>query len=732
MKAKSSHVWKFFRVGGVDQVTFRDGADLIHLAELDQKLWMTLAMPTRGIEFDPKTADLIDTDKDGRIRPPEVLAAIAWIETALKDPGDLLKGGDTVPLAAIKDANLLAGAQRLLHSLNKSGATSISLAEVSDTVKIFAETRFNGDGVIIAACAENPADQSAIADIIATLGPVTDRSGQPGLDQARLDQFFADARALADWAAKGEADRALTPLGLDGTARAALAVTALKTKIDDYFGRCRLAAYDDQALAALNPVTQDYAAIADQDISITAQEIAKLPLAKAAANQPLPLAGAVNPAWAAALATLAADAVIPLLGAGKINLTEADWAALQTKLAPHAEWLSAKPATTVETLGLPRLRELLASGAQDRLAELIKQDAALENEFNQFAGVEKLLRFQKDLHKLLTNFVNFADFYGRTWAVFQAGTLYLDNRACNLCIDVTDPARHAALAHLSGAFLAYCDLSRPDGAKRQIVAIITDGDSDNLIVGRNGVFYDRARRDWDATITKIVANPISIRQGFWSPYKKVARMIENQVASRAAALDAAAQQKIAAQAATTAELEKAPPPPAPPSNKIDPGTLAAIGLVLTTLLGAVGTWVAAIFGKPAWEIPLIVVGLMLAISLPSMCLAALKLRKRNLGPILDANGWAINNAAKMNIPFGRSLTDMPSLPPGSERGLADPFADKGSPWWLYILLVVVALGAVIYFWAWPNRQALLNHQITAPPPKVDKLAPAPAGKSGVG
>ncbi len=54
MNNEPLHDWKFFRVGGVDQVMFRNAADLLNLQQLDQKLWMTLAMPTRGVEFDPK------------------------------------------------------------------------------------------------------------------------------------------------------------------------------------------------------------------------------------------------------------------------------------------------------------------------------------------------------------------------------------------------------------------------------------------------------------------------------------------------------------------------------------------------------------------------------------------------------------------------------------------------------------------------------------------------------
>ena len=122
---------------------------------------------------------------------------------------------------------------------------------------------------------------------------------------------------------------------------------------------------------------------------------------------------------------------------------------------------------------------------------------------------------------------------------------------------------------------------------------------------------------------------------------------------------------------------------------MDTGTLAAIGLVLTTLLAALGGIFGAIAKLPAWQVPLAIVGILLAISLPSMLLAWLKLRRRNLGPILDANGWAVNAKAKMNVPFGGSLTGVAALPPGSQRDLVDPFAEKKSPWPKIIVLVFV-------------------------------------------
>ena len=100
-----------------------------------------------------------------------------------------------------------------------------------------------------------------------------------------------------------------------------------------------------------------------------------------------------------------------------------------------------------------------------------------------------------------------------------------------------------------------------------IVAAFTAGDVDFLFVGRNGVFYDRQGHDWDATITKVIENPISIRQAFFSPYKKFLRMIEEQVAKRAAASDKQADSSLWAALATAPSHADKPAKPARPPTR---------------------------------------------------------------------------------------------------------------------------------------------------------------------
>ena len=711
---------------------------------MDQKLWVALACPTRGLEFDEKTLDLIDTDKDARIRVPEVLAAVKWACAMLKDPGTLLSGSDSLPLASINDASpegkaLLASAKEILSGLGKAGAAAVTLADTADTVRVFAQTRFNGDGIIPADASDDAETRRLITEIIDCVGAKADRSGKPGVDKAALDAFFADAKAFLAWWKSGEDNaKEVFPLGA-ATADAASALAAIRSKVDDYFARCRLAAFDARSLSAMNRAEAEYVAIASHELKSSMPEVAEFPLALVSGCVPLPLEKGVNPAWTDAVERFRRLVVSPLVG-DKRELTEAEWAGIKGRFAKYDAWQAAKAGASVERLGAARVSEILAQDRQAAVAALIDKDKALEPEFNSIAAVDKLVRFNRDLGRLLHNFVSFRDFYQRKEkAVFQAGTLYLDQRSCDLCVRVADPAKHGALAGLSRAYLAYCDLTRPGtGEKMTVAAAFSAGDSDNLIVGRNGIFYDRKGRDWDATIVKIVENPISISQAFWAPYKRVMRWIEDQIAKRAAAADAASTDKLtttASAAGTTAATGKAPET----KPRFDVGVIAALGVAVGGVTAALGYLLQAFFGLGKY-MPLGVVALICLISGPSMIIAWLKLRQRNLGPLLDANGWAVNARARVNIPLGQSLTAVAKLPAGSRLSMADPFAEskRGRKVAAAAAVVLVALAALWFFGAvekvtpdvLPKSSWVRNREIPAASAPVAPVPVAPAPAAG--
>src|SRR5690606_31156099 len=357
-----------------------------------------------------------------------------------------------------------------------------------------------------------------------------------------------------------------------------------------------------------------------------------------------------------------------------------------------AAWSADVAASPLSQLAPERLQEILTGDAASTLRALIDRDSAEYGTAAAIDGVDRLVRYCRYLYLLCENFVNFRHFYSReSQAIFQAGTLYIDQRSCELTLWVDDAAKAAPMVALAGTCLLYCDcVRRATGEKRQIVAAVTNGDSDNLMVGRNGIFYDRDGRDWDATITKIVDNPISLRQAFWSPYKKLVRFIEEQVAKRAAAADEAATKKLELTATTVTNVDKAPPE----AKKIDVGTVAALGVAfgaLATATAAIAGYGSSLMGLPFWQLCVALGVLLLIVSGPSVLIAWLKLRKRNLGPILDANGWAVNARARLNVPFGASLTGIAQLPRGAKVALGDRFGQRPAAW-PKLIATVVAVG----------------------------------------
>lgn len=688
----------FFRAGGIDQVLFTSGADLISLDQLDPRLWVALACPTKGLAFDQRSLELIDTEKDGRIRASELIAAATWTGSLLKNPDELLPGKSELALASIADTEegkrLQTTARAMLKSLGKPEADSISVAQTVEAVKAFDQQPYNGDGVITVDSATDDTQRGVVTDLLKCVVPATDRSGKPGLTEPLVAGFYEGLTAHLAWL--DGAPKAALPLG-DATAEAWSTLQAVRSKIDDFYVRTRIAAFDARAAAPLNRDEKDYAAMAVHELSEGSTELSALPLAQVAADRALPLSTGLNPAWSGRMALFTQKVVTPLLGA-QATLSASQWAEITNQFKAFEAWQAAKPTSKLAVLDVARLRALAEAAVRPMLAGLLAKEKEQEVPASSMQAVEKLVRCVRDLHRLAVNFVSFREFYERkTPAIFQAGTLFVDQRSCELCLRVDDGAKHGTMAGLARAYLAYCDCVKPaTGEKMTIVAAFTAGGSDNLMVGRNGVFVDRDGKDWDATITKLVENPISIREAFWSPYKKVLRFVEEQVAKRAAEEEKESHGMLTAGATAAGQAAGGGKVPEPTPKKFDVGTVAALGVAVGGITAALGALLQAFFGLGFW-MPLGFVGVLLLISGPSMLVAWLKLRQRNIGPLLEANGWAVNAHAQLSVPLGASLTRLGVKPPGSRVDTTDPYEEARQPWKLYLTLVVLlSLGLAWY------------------------------------
>ena len=690
IKKDDKYKWEFENLGGSSRVKITSGEDIAHLAELDPKMWTVLSCPVSGLEIDDRSLAFMDTDGDGKIRVNDVIATSKWITGLLKNPDLILEGKDQIDLENLNLENesgkkLYNSAKQILVNLGKEG-TVISLADTADNAAIFAKTRFNGDGVITEATAEEAGHKAVIAAAVTCLGGVADRSGAQGVNTELVEAFYKN---LADYLAWHEAEVA-APFGAD-TDAAIAAYNALDAKVKDFFMRSKLASFSPDSTASLDVQNSRIEAISAENLTDKTAEIAAYPIARVTGKSEIDLSAPVNPAWAAQFDTLKKVAL-----AGEKVLTEELWAEVGAKFAAYTAWKSAKAGAAVEGLGLDAIKTFLKNDVKSALLDLIAQDAALAEDAANIDMVTKFLYVFRDFYRLLRNFVTLHDFYDKdVQAIFQSGRLIVDQRECRFCMQVADAGKHNATAASSGMFLVYCDCTtKTKPGKLQIVAAVTVGEIGDLVVGKNAVYYDNSGVEWDAVITKIIDNPISIAQSFWSPYRRMAKVVENLINKSAADKDA----KIMAEA--TAKINAAPaavpadgkPAAAPPFDIAKfAGIFAAFGMAL----GAIGTAVTTIFSGimelPLWKTILVVVAILLLISGPAMVMAWMKLRRRNIAPLLNANGWAVNAASKISIPFGESLTDVAKFP---TLKLKDPYAKTGLAPWKKWLITVVTLAVV--------------------------------------
>ena len=706
MADKSKYRWEFSNIGGSSRVRIKSGEDIAHLRELDPTMWTVLSCPVQGLEIDQASLACIDTDGDGKIRVNDVVKTAEWAVSALSNADKLLEGASSISISDFNSETetgrkLASSAREILQNLGREGDV-ISLSDTADRVAIFAGTKFNGDGVIIEAAAENDEEKAAIAAIKATLGSVKDRSGEDGVNADLIEAFY---KALAEYSAWCAAKPKL-PYG-DDTEAVLSAYQALDAKARDFFVRSKVAAFSPDNAARLDVQTAWIEAIAGSDLSAKLDEIAAYPLAGITGKAEIPVDAAINPAWSAHFAALTKLAVPE----GVAVVDESLWNEIGAKLAPYIAWKAAKAGAAVESLGLEAVNSFLSADRKQALLDLVAKDLALKEEAENIDNVDKFLHVYRDFYRLLKNFVTLEDFYSKdknVKAVFKSGTLIIDQRACRFCMNVADMAKHNTMAPASGMYLVYCDCTtKTKPGKITIVAAVTVGDVGDLAVGKNAVYYDNQGLEWDAVITKIIDNPISISQSFWSPYRRMADAVQNLINKSAAEKDAKlmkdATDKInAAPAAAPASPDAKPAPAQPFDIAKFAGIFAAIGMAFGMIGSALASLVKGFVALSWWQVILAFVGILLVISGPAMVLAWMKLRKRNIAPLLNANGWAVNASAKISIAFGETLTDIAKFP---KLKLKDPYAKKGLPVWARILIwllviAVLAAGAAAAYFFW--------------------------------
>jgi hypothetical protein len=705
--------WKFFKAGGLLQVSLGSGSDLAALAQLDHKLWVALAYPVTGVEFDSKTLSLIDTDDDGRIRPPEIIEAVNWALARMNDPDVWLKGGAALPVESLRDdfdscERIRAVACQILSEKGEPEGR-ITVDDVMLFEKNCSAFPLNGDGVVPPDAASSSELTDFLTDVISAVGGVPDKSEKAGVDEATLDRFLEEAKNALEWRLVEKNTNELHFLG-EATGEAFEAFMEVREKIEDYFFRCRLAAFDPRVAGSWSFGDEKLASLSSKNSNEVVESSASLPLSKIEPGRPLSFSAGVNPAWNGRMAIFAERVLKPLLGEKKASLTEEEWAGIVSRLGPYGSWLLTRPATPLAERDAETLSALIESPLVGEARKIISEDLAKAEDYLLIDTLEKIARYRRDLPILLRNFVNLAEFYDPNGlASFQVGTLYLDARSCELCFSVEDINMHASLSVPSRMYLAYCEIQRrSDGLKKTVCAAFTAGGSQSLWVGRAGIFYDRSGRDYDAVIIKVVENSISLKEAFWSPWRKMARMVGEQVNKLLAAKESANQaafQKSVDSAGQAVSAGQAPPQPQPVAVQQGGGaamasSVAALGIALGFISTAATAALGLLTGMPLWKTLLAVMGLFLCVSGPSVVMCYFRIRSRDLAPVLNACGWAVNKSIPLPLKLAKRLTREADLPAAAAlASMDDPYDDekKNRRIRITVLLCILAVSLLLLY-----------------------------------
>lgn len=394
------------------------------------------------------------------------------------------------------------------------------------------------------------------------------------------------------------------------------------------------------------------------------------------------------------------------------RLSRADYIRLDALFKPCRDWLAAEQGKRLAFLPADYLRQLGEQELVQSAKALIAERGAASLAAEELRTVERLLLYKQNLVRFLNNFVVFPYLYDPgTTAAFEAGSFIADGRRFTFSVQVQDVASHKISANYSRMYVLYLEVLVSGAASYKVAVPVTAGAQGRLYKGKHGLFREPDGTERDAIIIDILENPISVPETLGMPFRKayktvsarleeMSRKAEDKLAKSAAERTDAAfthelrpgqgGQAIAPAAASTAQPTAAASTPSSaqttpaatmPSatgealprptmaashagtrvtrqaNAGAVGSLLAGGSIALAALGSSFAFISKTFSEMSLTAILITMGsLALAVLLPVLIAALSKLAARDLAPLLEASGLAMNRRIRLSRSQARNFT----------------------------------------------------------------------------
>ncbi|MCH2205662.1 MAG: hypothetical protein MK132_07315 [Lentisphaerales bacterium] len=664
-----SNKFALVNYGGSYQLEIKSAADLEALRLMDEVFWMATSAPAFSLNCSDAFIKILDKNNSGRILSCDVREAVLLLLDSLKNHERLNQRSSAISIADFADTpealKLRASVKEILSNLNKSEDSELTLTDIRNDNEILKNGLSNGDGIIPQDHIEDLEMRTFVKDIITCLGSVDDIAGVEGVGSDKLQQFLKCSQDYINWKDSKSYNPDTLPLH-EKTADAYAIFKKLQPKIEEYFKLCSLKRYNKILDRQLTDKT---CKLEECSTTETATDYLKqAPLAPLNVIQQLKLDGEINPVYEEDLLSLREKVLDEFLARPVNSLLECDWLKVCDIFKPYEEWLASQKGIEVKSIDDSKLRDYLKSSLPDKLEDLIAEDKALGEKLKARHKLEEIVILQQEILDFCNNFVSFPNLYDPDQrAMFEAGHLIIDGRIFNFNIRVENVETHSKLASRSGIYIMYLEVtgSKTD-QKFYICTPVTSRRLGLLGVHKRGVLFDLKGKEWDAKVIKILNNPVSLTEAVTAPFKKLSQLLIDAVDKISSSTEKQLEKQIGT-AGQNIQKNITKIPEKKVETKVQSSATARdlmlTGSVTFAALGSSFAYISSTFTSMQWEqrAAAFSIGL-LAILLPVVIVAVIKLYRRNISSILEASGWAINAHMRLTSKLAKILAPRPDSP----------------------------------------------------------------------
>lgn len=604
---------------------------------------------------------------------------------------------DSMDYSGISSACADSDRERITEDTLASN-TPVSLTEVELCKRILKNRPVSSDGVVLPDAADNPVLYNFLEEIIRSVGGEPHPGGTFGVTIPEIEEFLEEARLRLEWLGKVDHDPGIMILGSE-TASAFACWERVRPGIADYFELDALVSVDPSLAieAAKIPLAAYIRALEeepDNPARAATASRAAAPLAVPDGTGVLILDTVRDPAHNAQIASAFrfAGRLLNRSPEALSQMSRDEFAKLDLIFAPYRTWLASEGGTRLAHLSTEMLGILTSETLVASARELVGERGAAALAADDIRTVERFLLFTRDLVPFLNNFVVFPYLYDPViTAAFEAGSFIADGRRFSFSVRVRDIAKHKVSANYSRMYVMYLEVYIGLKAAYRVAVPVTTGSQGRLYKGKHGLFREPDGTERDAVIVDLLENPISTLETLGMPFRKAYKT----VASRMEEMSKKAEDRLARSAADRTDAALSSELKAPTSESALPaagdqeapgtriakpgnaatsasrsrstglqtgafGGLLAGGSIAIAALGSSFAFISKTLSEMSSGAVLITLGALLAaILVPVLASALFKLAARDLAPLLEASGMAMNQSVRLSRSQARAFTVSP-------------------------------------------------------------------------